>query len=1319
MTDYLAKVTKWLGYSIALVVIIAATLVSVGRLLTPYLNQHKPDFENWASQLLNSPVRIDQVYITWNGYVPQLTLNKVTILDKNTKKPSFDIREIKLNIKVFDSLFNQKPVLSYIKLTGMDLTIHSKKTGEWNIQGFGDIAVTDDILGGVHEANEIVSWIFTQPALVLSDIHVTFYTRAGIKKTIMLDALSLVNSSQKHILSGKGTLVQDIPTGVELALNWSGNSFDLDQISANLYLYLEGISLTQWFKQQTWNNLQIKEGLGSAKLWVTFVKGKVDEVQTQLQLYQLNLYSTLTHQTQIISRLNGHVGWKRDGENQIVAGDDILIDLPNHLWPMTSFSLTLPLHEEVPKAIPNQENESNDIKLLLMPDSKFDKLGLDNQVTTMHPAKTPDYFSLKASYVDLADVHHFAATIGALSEELQNELNVLKPKGEVSSLQIDFHDAIQLENNTFSGAFSNVILNEWKTYPGIKGYTGIIQWDGKTGKVSFNTKNIKLLYHLFYVQPITLGEISGQIYFKKDKKDLWIINSNNFSVMNQTFDAYSSFSAEVSTTESPKIDLIGNFRVKKAENIAHYFPIKISDPELSRWIVQAFRAGQFTSGKVVLKGQLKDFPFVKNNGNFSVTANAKDLDFGFALGWPVMKHVDGTVQFVGSKMLMEVDSGILMNIPIKNIQGEIPYIGPNAPQKLHLVGNIEADLAQAMLVIQKSPLRGKLNKQTSGVQLTGPMQLKLDLTIPLKKPEETAMVGDIKVAEAMLSLPAWGLHLTQLKGELQFTEDTIKTNNVTGIMWNEPISLNVIKQQDKKYSNVLMKGKISTATMYSWTKNTNFSSLISGEMDYQADLRIAPNEKSVLTITTDLKGISLNLPTNLGKTSNEVTPSTIIAELTPNKPLAIQWIYGTKLTAATIIKTTKSGAELYSAALHLGDKEQAKFQTQPGIIISGQFDVFDWDVWKKYFKDLSFSSSSTTSSTSMIPELFRGIDLRSNKIVGLFQPLTNVHIVLNKDPNNYTFKIDSTEMSGLITLPLKANQGPIKANFNHLHLIPSTNTTETLDPKNIPAIMFAGENVIVRDKKLGNVKFDLTPTNTGLTIDRLYVESDLFNFNARGAWLSKNNKMETQLSGKLTTKNVAEFLSYWGSPTVNPVGSNGSATFDLHWADAPYKPILAAMTGEIDLSLSSGSIVNLDTATTAKMGFGRILNLLSLESISRALTLNFSDLTEKGYSFDSMKGRFILKDGSAYTEDTTINGSVAQIEMSGRLGLAAKDYDINVIVTPHITGSIPVVAALAVNPIAGIAAWAVEKIAGKAVSSATTHRYKITGTWDKPVWVEK
>lgn len=1273
-----------MGYSIAFLIIIAATLVSVGRLLTPYLNEHRADFERWASQLLNAPVHMGDVRISWNAYVPQLTFSHVTILDNKTNKPNFDIRQIKINVKILESLIKREPILSYMKISGIDLTIHSIK-GALNIKGFGDIAVSDNLLGGIYEANEVLSWVFSQPALGLADIHVIFYTRAGVKKSITLNELSLINSNNKHLLSGKGTLNQDIPTKVELALDWRGNNLELENIAANVYLYVEGVSLPQWFKQQTWKNLQIKEGLGSAKIWLDWNQGHLQQVQTQLQIYHLSMHSLVTHQTQTVTRLSGNFGWKRSGKNQVFAGNDILIDLPKHLWPMTSFSLTLPLPVDL---------------------------------TTKQ-----DHVAAQVSYIDLADVSALAEASGLMPEHLTNLLQAFKPSGQITSLTLDFQNNVALENNKISGKFNELSLKSWEAYPGIYGLSGAISWNGKTGALDLDSKNIRFIYASAFNAPLAFKQLTGHVDIKKDKNAIWLVNSKKLALANDDLQMSMNVSAEIPKDESAKVDLTSTIEVSNANHLVRYFPIKKMEPDLSHWLLQAFHAGKFVEGKLVVQGRVNDFPYTQQNGKFSLYAEGKDLDFGYALGWPSMKKVNGTIQFSGRQMTAEIATGSLQGMAVKNLHIEIPYLGKEKPPLLLLSGAMEGNLAQGMQVIQHSPLNDKLSKEIMGVQVAGSMQLSVNAKLPIKTPELAAIKGDITLAQADISMPAWNMIINGINGVLHFTEKSIEAPQITAKLWGEPVTLQIhtdASQKAASFISMQMKGQISHAILQSFVKDTPYASIIHGGTDYQATIHVAQNQISnpmQLTINSDLKGITLNLPAGLGKEADDIVPTQLIANMKKNTPLEIMCVYGNKLSAAATIKNTPAGMQLYSGELRLGDKERATIQAEPGLLISGQFDTLDWNVWKSYFTDVSHGQAS--QSMNGFSALFRELDIRANKIIGLFQPIDNAHLQLSKSAENYILKLDSTDIAGEITLPIKSKDALIQADFERLYIAPLTAQKEPLDPNILPHMIFEGGDVRYQNKSLGRVSFEIKPIKHGVAIESMRMDSKLLNLTAKGEWLLANKKAETHLHGKMTTPNVAELLSSWGSPTVNPEDSSGTVIFDLNWPAALSTPALPSMTGQIDLELSSGQIINLDQATNAKMGFGRILNLLSLDSISRALTFNFKDLTEKGYSFDSIKGRFILKNGSAHTDDVRIEGPVARIEMSGRIGYVAKDYDIAVSVTPYVTGSIPVVAAIAVNPIVGIAAWAVEKLAGKAVSSATTHHYEVKGTWDKPKWVDR
>src|SRR5688572_20444331 len=123
MKTFAKKFTLWLGYFLAGVVIIAATFVSVGRMLTPYLNEHRQDFEKWASEEFHAPITISKVRITWYYSQPVLTFENVAILDPQTRQPNFKVQQIKVNLQMLPSLFHWQPIPKYIKIFGANVVL--------------------------------------------------------------------------------------------------------------------------------------------------------------------------------------------------------------------------------------------------------------------------------------------------------------------------------------------------------------------------------------------------------------------------------------------------------------------------------------------------------------------------------------------------------------------------------------------------------------------------------------------------------------------------------------------------------------------------------------------------------------------------------------------------------------------------------------------------------------------------------------------------------------------------------------------------------------------------------------------------------------------------------------------------------------------------------------------------------------------------------------------------------------------------------------------------------------------------------------------
>jgi uncharacterized protein YhdP len=80
-----------------------------------------------------------------------------------------------------------------------------------------------------------------------------------------------------------------------------------------------------------------------------------------------------------------------------------------------------------------------------------------------------------------------------------------------------------------------------------------------------------------------------------------------------------------------------------------------------------------------------------------------------------------------------------------------------------------------------------------------------------------------------------------------------------------------------------------------------------------------------------------------------------------------------------------------------------------------------------------------------------------------------------------------------------------------------------------------------------------------------------------------------------------------------------------------------------------------------------------------------------------------------------LDGPAARVDISGRAGLAEQDYDQQVIVTPNVAESLPVLGALTATPQIGAVILFVKKIFQSDIDEATKIRYTITGKWSDPI----
>ena len=131
-------------------------------------------------------------------------------------------------------------------------------------------------------------------------------------------------------------------------------------------------------------------------------------------------------------------------------------------------------------------------------------------------------------------------------------------------------------------------------------------------------------------------------------------------------------------------------------------------------------------------------------------------------------------------------------------------------------------------------------------------------------------------------------------------------------------------------------------------------------------------------------------------------------------------------------------------------------------------------------------------------------------------------------------------------------------------------------------------------------------------------------------------------------------------------------------------------------------------------GIGKLLGVLSLQSLPRRLTLDFRDIFSDGLAFDEIVGTVKVTRGVATTENFRIQGPAVRVQMSGDVDLSAETQKLRVKVFPSFSDSLSVAGALLGGPVAGIASFLVQKILKDPFDQIVAYEYGVTGTWADP-----
>lgn len=1301
----ISYILRKIGYLLISLFLIFLVMVLIARMFTPLLNERRAEFEHWAEKVLGAPVQIGYLEAKWKGLEPDIMLKDVTVLDTDHKQALFHLNELQININLFESLLSRHLQPSTMKVVGVHLIIHQLSDGSFRIQSVvksqkqpqkGTKAseltkkiyqtlllsksnekkhttfIPNNLILGDY-GDELLAWLFSRSHLSLKDVVIDFKKPGKEDLSVALKNLKLKKRGSQHILYGNAKVLEPSPMFVHVGLSFRGDLGNGKKLEATLYVKLKHVLLQKWLLHKKFHDSQIDKGILNGEFWLEWKNNKWRSIQSVFDIHQLVLQSKIFKHPLDIKKFSGHILWKKVKHDiWQLSGDQIILDMKNHSFPENQFILRV--------------NEKEDQK---------------QQKLWIH-------------YINIEEIKNIVSAdfFIKLMPHLKTFFEI-KSKGELWDSYLD-HQGIANDWGHFDlyTRFYDLSLPRLNKIPGVTHLSGALQIKPNAGKLFVNSTDSIFDFGPLFKKPLTLQILSGNMSWYRDDEGTWVIKSEKISAA----DDYAALSGQFGllwprNSNNPILNLFGGFHIDEAQRSKDYLPVGILDQALVKWLDQAILKGE-GSGTVLFRGPVQEFPFDHQRGTFIVDTKIKDVDLHYAKDWPELHKINGNLIFSNRTMSCQADSGEIQGAKVQSLQASIPYMGDEKPVVLSIKGKTKGDIQNLINFITKSPLKHSVDESISDLHGKGKAQLNLEMSIPITKQNKTLIKGEVNFSDAMLEVIPWHLQLSRLKGTIDFTEDTIHSDNLRANLFGKTIQFfvkTVRHQKEKPFTQVNFQTDLDTKML---EKHFKYSMpFIQGKTNLNASLNLytvpGDTRRDHLDISSDLSGIKIDLPLPFKKEEKEKIPS----RMTMFFSREVKVHFGNRFSSALLFQLKEKKLELSSVHLHLGSKDTS-IQKEKGLWIDGFLSTLDWKSWKEY---LSEEINGINRKLQRKVQVFvRSITVTVGKMNFLGQSFTNTAFKIQPKNSGWTVHMTNQKVQGDIFIVSKKLTRPtLVGTFKRLHLSSGfLETQKELRPNELPVLNIKSEDFQYGDWHFGKINLIAKPEGKDFQIKQLLLSSPELSLDLQGNWKSlKTGKYSSEVFGEAKTENLSKLFKKWKIKS-NLVGTTGYARFHLDWIGAIYDPLFQQMEGDISFRLGNGQVIKLDKETVAKLNLGFILSSLSLH---RLISMDFYNLTHEGYTFDKVKGNLSLKKGHITTHNTYFDGSIAKIDVKGDIDIVKKILDLNLVIKPYITSSLPIVATLTGGPVAGGVAWVADKVFGKEISKLTTYHYNINGDWDNPV----
>lgn len=1257
MKQLLQKLIKALAYLGAAIVILLAIAVGIFRLMLPRLPEYQEEIKGWASAAIGMDVEFSGMNARWRLSGPELSFFDASLNRQNSGDVILMAEEVSVGVGLLRLLANGDLVVDRISIRDSAIDLRQNEEGAWLLQGIP----FDEIVGSGDMSARPVGNV----VVVAQDIDVS-YEHPASGQVVPFSIRSLTVSRSETDFDLEANI--DLPKVFGNRLEISANHMTLGASDDVWHLFIEGngLDISGWSRLQPVGLPEVESGNADLSLWVDLARGEVQRANANVVISDLHASGP-----EIVEPfgVQGSIEFSRELDGWLLAANQLRMSTVDGDWPRSELQL----------------------RVINGPDAEIDGLRTN------------------ASYFDLNDLKYVTAW---LTDKQLQTFNQFSPSGVVRNLDAEFH-SLQSDSPQFdvSADLESAGFAADGERPGVREFSGRIRADRDGGRVEIASTDLIVDLGPNLSEPLQLDDAYGTIIWRRNR-DGMIVLSDSVRIRNADLDSQISLQVSIPDGDAaPFVDFESTWSVYDVSAMRRYLPIRVITPKLREWLTDALVSGRVTRGTTRFNGALDKFPFDEGDGSFRIEARLEDATLLYSDKWPApeFRHLDLVVE--NTRLYSFENSATNLGNNVEDAKIEIPDLrAPVLSIDAFATGTLESIRTYAI----QSPIDEVLGGQLDRVEVGGDASFDLSILYPIQKKEDYDFSTKIRVSDGMVRVQGFAAPVTELNGVVNVSRMDATSESLFGRFLGQPVDLDLKRIGDElaPHSVVLNAIGSTTADALQAELGIPLGGVLQGDADFTAMLRFpngrAPQPGNLqIQIESDLFGFESDLPAPLGKSDDEALAMTMKIEfpsadqITTTGSLAgdINWI-------GRFIKVNNEW-DFDRGVLATGGVYPEEPDVR-GLHIHGQTPKIDLHAW--------LAAGRRGSRKVGIGDRIRSIDLQVNRLYAIGQLFTDHRIKVDRSSQDWLIRISGEQASGLISVPYDFEAGrPMTLAMDRL-ILPGDDDVElepepSLDPRALPALSIQVGEFAIGERHLGKLEVDFARTGRGLEASELKTTDDTFTIKGSAGWINdayEESGQRTFFDAELNSSNVEETarrLNY--EPGI--IASQMIVDLDVGWPGGPRKDYIDVLNGNVAVSLGEGRLADVDP------GAGRVFGLMSFVALPRRLALDFRDVFDAGFSFDSIAGNFRVVNGEAFTCDLTLTGPAADVGIVGRAGLSARDYDQAAVVSANVGNTLPVVGGLLGGPQVAAALLVFSQIFKKPLKDVGQVYYSVAGSWDAPV----